>query len=215
MINKEIFLEKDPVLKMIVTELITQRNCHTVILYGSRARGDFTSTSDYDVAGISKNGERQRIARFDKENNVYLDLFVYPESDFLEIEQEHLNMSEGIVLIDSNEFGKKLITKLMLLVNEPEKIKDDEIQARKVWYKKMLLRATNRDLEGKYRHIWSIFSILEDYFVFRGLRYQGPKKSFQYLESNDQETLSFFQDALLNTNDIQSLERLIVKIVGN
>jgi uncharacterized protein len=61
MIKKKILLEKDLVLKMIVNELITQKNCHTIILYGSRARGAYTSTSDYDVAGISKNGERQRI----------------------------------------------------------------------------------------------------------------------------------------------------------
>jgi hypothetical protein len=86
------------------------------------------------VTGISKNEEKQRIARFDKENNVYLALFVHPENDFSKLKQEHLNMAEGIVLIDKNKFGKKLIAKLILMMNEPEKIQDDEISARKVWY---------------------------------------------------------------------------------
>ena len=73
-------------------------------------------------------------------------------------------------------------------------------------------RRSTRDLEGKYRHIWSIFTILEDYFVFRELRYQGPKKAFQYLKERDPETLSLFDEVLSNTNDFDSLKKLITKI---
>lgn len=52
MTQKKISLENDAVLQFIVDELISLHHCHTIILYGSRARGDFTVTSDYDVAGI-------------------------------------------------------------------------------------------------------------------------------------------------------------------
>ncbi len=31
----------------------------------------------------------------------------------------------------------------------------------------MLARAEVQDIEGKYRHIWVIFAILEDYFSFK------------------------------------------------
>jgi predicted nucleotidyltransferase len=37
--------------------------CHTVILYGSRARGDATAESDYDVLGVRDSGEAIRDAR--------------------------------------------------------------------------------------------------------------------------------------------------------
>ena len=211
--KKKIYLKNDPVLDLIIDELTLIHQCHTIILYGSRARGDYTITSDYDVAGISKEGEKQRIARLDQNNGVYLDIFIYPENEFAVLKQEHLNMADGIVIIDSNEFGKNLISKLNIIISEPEQVPNDEIQARKIWYKKMLFRASRGDLEGQYRHIWAIFTILEDYFVFRGLRYQGPKKAFQYIEMHDQETLALFHDALSNTNDLDALARLIGKIV--
>lgn len=76
----------------------------------------------------------------------------------------------------------------------------------------MLSRANIRDLEGKYRHIWAIFTLLEDYFSFKGLPYFGPKRAFQYLETYDPKILSLFNKVLSKTNDLNALERLIESI---
>ena len=179
-----------------------------------RARGDHTSTSDYDVAGISSSKEQKRIARFDEKHQVYHDLFIYPEDDFLSPTEEHLKMADGIVVVDKDDFGTNLLLKLKPMVDKPESIAPDEIQARKVWYKKMLARAEVGDLEGQYRHIWSIFTILEDYFVFKSLRYQGPKKAFQYLEKYDPQTFLLFKEALFNMNSLEPLEKLIAHIIN-
>jgi predicted nucleotidyltransferase len=217
MTKKKISLETDTVLQLIVDELTSQYHCHTIILYGSRARGDFTSTSDYDVAGIAKKGKKHRIARFDEIHQVYHDIFVYPESDFDVIFAEYLCMSDGIVVIEKAHFGTQLLKKLSAAITLPESIPHDEIAARKVWYQKMLARAFTRDLEGKYRHIWAIFTLLEDYFVFKELRYQGPKKAFQYLKIHDQETLKLFNEAITNTDKytVQSMCHKIIKIRKN
>ncbi|HHT0594103.1 TPA: nucleotidyltransferase family protein [Legionella anisa] len=51
-------MTNDPILKAIVEELMSLYHCHTIILCGSRARGDFTASSDNDVAGIMKTGEK-------------------------------------------------------------------------------------------------------------------------------------------------------------
>lgn len=209
---KEHTITNDPVLQTIVEELTSLYHCHTIILYGSRARGDFKASSDYDVAGITKTGEKKRIARFDEKYAVYHDLFVYPESAFDTISDEHLCMSDGIVIIEKENFGTKLLVKLSATLKLPESISPDEIAVRKVWYQKMLARASIRDLEGKYRHVWAIYTILEDYFVFRKLRYQGPKKAFQYLEIHDPETLAIFDEVLSNMNNVNILEKLIKKI---
>lgn len=206
--------KQDKVLDLIVDELKSNYHCHTIILYGSRARGDYTSTSDYDVAGISASGEKRRIARFDDVHSVFHDIFVYSEDDFSSIKEEHLNMADGIVIIDHNDFGKNLILKLRQIVNEPDLISKNEIQVRKVWYQKMLARASVVDLEGRYRHIWAIFTIIEDYFAFQGLRYHGPKKAFQYLEDNDPETLLLFKNVLEDTKDLNALNHLISRVVG-
>ncbi|KTD15575.1 hypothetical protein Lgra_0241 [Legionella gratiana] len=210
---KEYTITNDSVLKAIVEELISQYHCHTIILYGSRARGDFTASSDYDVAGIMKTGEKKRIARLDEKHGVYHDLFVYPESAFDTIFDEHLCMSDGIVIIEKENFGTRLLKRLSAVINLPESITPEEIVVRKVWYKKMLARASIRDLEGQYRHIWAIYTILEDYFVFRELRYQGPKKAFKYLSTHDPEILSLFTEAISDTNNLEALNKLITKIV--
>lgn len=210
----DISLENDVVLRLIVEELEEKYHCHTVILYGSRARGDYTLTSDYDVAGISQAREKQRIARFDDLHNVYHDIFIYPENDFSPLQEEHLNMADGRVVVETNNFGKNLLNQLKHFLSEPPLISENEIQTRKVWYKKMATRAEVNDLEGKYRHIWAIFTILEDYFVFAGMRYQGPKKAFQYLKQHDSKTLALFNEVLNNTQDVDALNRLIANIIN-
>ncbi|MFA5960979.1 MAG: nucleotidyltransferase domain-containing protein [Tatlockia sp.] len=205
-------IENDVVLRSIVEELKNKYHCHTVILYGSRARGDYTPTSDYDVAGISQSSEKHRIARFDPLHNVYHDIFIYSENDFSTLQEEYLNMSDGKVIIEANNFGKNLLNQLKHF--EPALISENEIQTRKVWYKKMAARAAVGDIEGKYRHIWAIFAILEDYFVFRAMRYEGPKKAFQYLEQHDPKTLALFNKALNNMQDVEILNKLIASIVN-
>ncbi|HCX3367491.1 nucleotidyltransferase domain-containing protein [Fluoribacter dumoffii] len=213
MTQKKISLENDAVLQFIVDELISLHHCHTIILYGSRARGDFTVTSDYDVAGIREKGDKQRIARFDEAHQVYHGIFVYPENAFDSISDEHLCMSDGIVVVEKAYFGTELLKKLSAFLILPKSLPPDEITARRVWYQKMLARAYTRDLEGKYRHIWSIFTILEDYFVFKELRYQGPKKAFKYLETHDPETLSLFDEAITNIDNLNALNRLITRVI--
>ena len=205
-------LKTDIVLNAIVEELQTIYHCHTIILYGSRARGDFKPTSDYDVAGITAIGDKKWIARFDEKHQVFHDIFIFPENELATPNETHLQMSDGIVIIDHNDIGKQLIETLQTIEKEPLSITVDEIQARKTWYQKMLARAEVGDLEGKYRHIWSIFTILEDYFAFKQLRYHGPKKAFQYLAKHDPDVLNLFEHALSNTNDMKSLKQLIEKI---
>ncbi len=64
--------KNDPVVNAIIDELTKIYHCHTIVLYGSRARGDFTETSDYDIAGITdKSIQKQWIARYDEINHVY------------------------------------------------------------------------------------------------------------------------------------------------
>ena len=55
----------DKILCSIVEKLQTTYHCRAIILYGSRARGDFKSTSDYDVAGFTAIDNKKWIARFD------------------------------------------------------------------------------------------------------------------------------------------------------
>jgi len=204
--------QNDDILSAIIEELQTIHHCHTIILYGSRARGDCKSSSDYDVAGIRSQGDKEWIARLDEKHQVFFDIFIYPEKELEQPNESHLQMVDGIILIEKDNFGKQLLESLKSIAGQALAISDEEIASRKIWYKKMLARAAVSDLEGRYRHIWSLFTLLEDYFSFKKLRYQGPKKGFQYLAKHDQEILNLFEKALANTNDIKLLKQLIEKI---
>ena len=70
-------IQNNKILSSIVEELKTIYHCHTIILYGSRARGDFQPTSDYDIAGITSFGDKKWIARFDETHQVFLDIFIF------------------------------------------------------------------------------------------------------------------------------------------
>jgi predicted nucleotidyltransferase len=63
----------------LMRELVENHHCHTVILYGSRARGDFNENSDVDVLGIRDSGDAYRIGR--PWNGYLLDVFVYAEEN--------------------------------------------------------------------------------------------------------------------------------------
>ena len=50
-------LEKDPVLRRIVEVIVREIDPDRIILFGSRARGDYTEGSDYDIL-VLKEGVR-------------------------------------------------------------------------------------------------------------------------------------------------------------
>lgn len=47
----------NPFLISITKRFKEGHGCHTVILYGSRARGDFNDSSDWDVIGFREVGQ--------------------------------------------------------------------------------------------------------------------------------------------------------------
>lgn len=202
-------IQNDPIIMKLMEELSSQYHCHTIILYGSHARGKATPTSDYDMAGVCETGEMKRIARFDTEHQVFIDLFIYPEHEFNIIKEEHLCMHDGFVLQEKNGLGTALLAKIKDNLENPVALPSYELSVRKVWYQKMLARSRERDIDGKYRHIWALYTLIEDYFAFRNLRYLGPKKSFEYLKKNDLKVFQLYEKALNNTEDLDAYEELI------
>lgn len=66
----------------VCAELQDRYHCHTIIMYGSRARGDAAVTSDIDILGARSDGEEVRHCRLWQGN--YLDAFVCPETKLLQ-----------------------------------------------------------------------------------------------------------------------------------
>jgi hypothetical protein len=158
-------MNEEQALAEIVQTLTVDHGCHAVILYGSRARGNFQPTSDWDVAGIRETGATapQRVAR--AFHGAWLDAFVYAEAAFTVIDPDLLRFLPARILVDERGFAKTLIERVDALDQKgPPLLPEGEDEMVRVWYQKMLMRIARGDLESKYRRVELLFQALENYF---------------------------------------------------
>lgn len=194
-------------LRRLVRHLTKRHRFHTLILYGSHARGDATAASDYDLLAIRKNGTRVvRDAR--KWRGSYIDLFIYPESKLKP--SALLQVRGGRVLIQRNDFGDLFLAKVeKLYARGPKPLPPDEAEALTVWARKMLGRIRGGDIEADFRRVWLLTMALEDYFLLRTRWYEGPKMALQWLRENDPATFGLFERALKQPANLAASEALV------
>lgn len=203
---------QDPHVDALVEELRNKFDCHTFILYGSRARGDAKETSDYDILGIATKGDSiVRDARI--WNGYYLDAFIYPESALTSLDESLLKLRGGIVLVERDGVGSDLLKRIeTLYLAGPKRLPPDEIQVRRVWARKMLDRARTEDIEGNFRRHWLLTALIEDYFLIRGWWYRGPKESFNWLKTNQPKLFEIYVQTLEPSATIEVLTKLVDEI---
>lgn len=205
--------QKDKKLAEIMRQLQEKYACHTIILYGSYARGEANEQSDYDIAAIREKGEMQRDCRL--LGGVYLDSFIYSEKEVKEPDSSFIHMKDGIVICQKHNIGDEFLSKIKKIYQQgPKKIPDWEKQVIVTWSQKMLARAKVGDIEGNYRRHWLLFDLLQAYFHLRDQWYLGPKESFLWLNKSDQTTFSFFEKALEPTASLENLEKLIHRVTA-
>lgn len=201
----------DKRLLKIVEDMQIKHGCHTVILYGSRARNEPTHTSDYDIIAIREQGDFVRDCRiFD---GFYLDAFIYSEEFVKNPDISLIRIKDGIVLIQKENIGETLINKIKNIFQQgaPKTAAWEKIEII-TWTQKMLQRAKENDIEGNFRRHWLLHDLLECYFKMRDSWYLGPKESFQWLKINDPEIYSAFEIALQPNASLNNIENLIEKI---
>ena len=198
----------------IVQTLTADYGCHAVILYGSRARGDFQPTSDWDVAGIREAGATAplRVAR--AFHGTWLDAFVYAEAAFTVIDPELLRFLPARILVDERGFAKALLERVNALDQKgPPLLPEGEDEMVRVWYAKMLVRIARGDLESKYRRVELLFQALDNYFKLRGLWYRGPKAGLPWLARHDPESHTAFARALDPHASLEDLRALVQRVL--
>lgn len=180
----------------LVAELISSHRAHTVILYGSRARGDHTLESDVDVATFADVARTLRDARV--WNGLYLDAFVYPtDVATRSIDDDLLKLRNGRVLLDERGLANALLARVHERVEQgPTPLTADDRQMRIVWAQKTVDRIRRGDIEAQYRHHWLLFQLLEDYYALRDRWYFGPKESFARMRIDEPHVFALFERAL-------------------
>jgi len=187
---------QDDILDALCERLAVEHECHTIILYGSRARGDAEPDSDYDLIGFRDGTEpvRRETGHW---RGALLDVFIYPAERLAAVDDALLHVRGGHVLRQRGELGAQFLASLERLhASAPPSLPNDEIEARKNWALKMLDRAARENIEGNYRRVWLLTTLLENYFVLRSRRYPGPKEAFDVLAVSDPQAHALFSEAL-------------------
>ncbi|HTR53693.1 MAG TPA: nucleotidyltransferase domain-containing protein [Kofleriaceae bacterium] len=201
-------MRPDPLLDRFCHELRDNHGCHSLILYGSRAREDATPASDYDLVGIREAGDAVRDARL--VDGVYLDAFIYPEAKILAPDASLIHVRTGKVIFEKGQMATLFLQRLQEIFEAgPPIFSADEVQARRMWARKMVGRARQGDLEGNFRRVWLLTALLEDYFVLRGEWYLGPKESFRFLSAERPTIYGLFEAALAGDADMSAIEALV------
>lgn len=197
----------------IAQALRARHGCHTAILYGSHARGEAAPGSDYDVAGFAPRDDVRRIGG--PWRSSYLDVFIYPESRLDRADADVIGMRGGVVLFERDGAGTRFLQSLDALhARGPEPKKPEELAGLRAWCWKMLDRARREDAEGNHRRSWLLMTLLEDYFVFRGHWYLGPRNSLGHLRAHAPDVYAAFERALEPGSSLADIERVVVHVAG-
>jgi predicted nucleotidyltransferase len=178
----------DDLFSSIVIDLQTKYNPETIILYGSRARGDHTLSSDIDVVCFVEGAVDDAIAIADARDfeGFYLDAWVYSSDAMSAATDELLRVADGYCLYDSEGRGDAFLTQLRQRIEQgPTQLSTAEIQHTRQWVDKMLERSRSSDIESLHRRYWLAVDLLQIYFDLRGQWYFGPKKSLAWLREHD------------------------------
>ena len=191
--------------------LTEQFGCHTAILYGSRARGDWDVASDIDVVAFRDAGEAGHVAH--RWQDLFLDLFLYPTSTTPVPDWRRFH--GGRVLFQRGSDGDDVLSAVegMLAVG-PERLGADEIRTRRLWAEKMLTRAEKGDPEGNYRRHWLLMALLEDYFPLRGQWYHGPKRSLALLQREKLQDFTVLCRAFEPSASIADVRAAVTLVIG-
>ena len=205
--------KRDQVLESIIRELKSKYRCHTIVLYGSRARGLATPTSDYDVFGVRRTGQKTRIAK--KQNGYYWDVFVYSEKDLRKLSAQQLSWRGARILHGHSQYGRRLLSRIRRLIERPHKPEPQyQIDILKVWAQKELDRCRVNDIQGLYRRAEFHAALIDHYFVVRKQRFWGPKAAFAWLEENDPKTFRIVQKSLKDPTNLALLRLAASRVYG-
>ena len=206
--------QTDPVLDRLVARLEGEEGCCTIILYGSRARGDAGPDSDYDLIGF-RDREGPPARETGVSDGALLDVFIYPTERLAEPRADMLHVRGGRALRDRDGRGAAFLARLDEVFSAgPDPLPADEIAARRNWAWKMLDRAARGDVEGHFRRAWLLTMQLENFFLLRNEWYLGSKAALSVLQVEHPAVYAVLERALAPAASLAEIEALVLAVNG-
>lgn len=196
----------DKIIELAVKEVVKKYNPHTVIVYGSRARGDATDESDVDIACFLDSPTVSE--DFRDMNGIFLDAWIHP-TESMKNPNNFVKMGEAFCAVDKLGLGSQLLQQINIKIKDgpiplTEKEKFNIIELRL----KILKRAGKGDVEGNHRRSWLQHALLETYFILRDKWFLGAKSSLSWLKVNDDIAFELFERAYQFPDDYEALKKL-------
>jgi hypothetical protein len=206
--------QADPALDRLVARLDGEEGCHTIILYGSRARGDAGPDSDYDLIAF-RDREGPPARETGLRDGALLDVFIYPTERLAGPGSDMLHVRCGRALRDRDGAGAAFLARLdEVFAAGPDPLPADEIAARRNWAWKMLDRAARGDVEGHFRRAWLLTMLLENFFLLRNEWYLGSKAALGVLRAEHPSVYAVLERALAPAASLAEIEALVVVVNG-
>lgn len=165
-----------------VGELTRAGGCHTVILYGSYARGDADADSDVDVFAVGE--EVQNGPRGFSSEYFDFDIWTASETSVAADLDEYLKIEGGRVLRQRDAYGDVLLRAVSDRAAKGPGTPDERERAqKKAWIARMAVRAGRDDEEGRYRLAWLVAELPRVLFELQGRFWLGPKRSLELLRA--------------------------------
>jgi hypothetical protein len=198
---------------LISDKLSGSFDTHTIFLYGSRADGTSNETSDLDVAGFAERQERNRDCFW--VNDLEIDVFIYDEKLLRQPTAELLRLRGAKVILDRKCLAQTFLEKIEKIFEQGPPLVDERTRAvNRNWAWKVVRRMRRDDVEARYRRAWLLYELLEYYFSFRRMWYEGPKRAFSWLKENDLPTYVSFENALRENATVADIEMLVELVIG-
>lgn len=195
----------EKIIPKLIQDLNKRYQPHTIILYGSRARGKVSRGSDIDIVCFSDNSDNCKDAREFMDS--FLDAWIYDTDSMDANDPQFIRLFDGYCLQDTQELGEPFLKKIRTREQKgPKTLSDSERQHSRVWIQKMLHRCEQPDIEADCNKALLATALLEHYFTLSDRWYFGVQKSLAWLSDNDPVTYLLFERLFTNRMDIANLQ---------
>jgi predicted nucleotidyltransferase len=196
----------------LVVHLQSAFELHSVIVYGSVARGNATETSDIDIVCFVRGA-----ARYPKAylwNGRLLDLWIHPVEDASSTDQ-FLKLHGGRTLFDTNDVGAELLRRVAEQLARPRaRLEVAQQEHLHVWTWKMLDRASTPDIAGHHRRHWLLHDLPQIWCELTERHFLGPAETFTQMAVADGAAFDCLERALHPAASLPEIERAVAAVVG-